>query len=262
MSNAWYPRYYGDYTKGTQHLTLAEHGAYTKLLDHYYATGQPLPDDATALLRTCAAMTPEERAAVESVAAQFFPVNGDGMRHNKRADREIEKLAVRSESARGSANQRWHSNGKAGVMRTQCERNAIHNPQSTVHIPEAKDHKPMPPDGGEPAEKKPRERNPLMDALGTLDAPDLREMNKAGWKRVGVALSQIKESTPDVTPEEIARRARNYRSHFEGAACTSTALAKHWARCKDAANKSTPSDSGLVNTWHDPNPDMTMRNAW
>jgi hypothetical protein len=36
-----------------------------------------------------------------------------------------------------------------------------------------------------------------------------------------------------VTPDEIARRAVNYKTHFEGAALTAQALAKYWAKCKD-----------------------------
>jgi multidrug efflux pump subunit AcrB len=42
--------------------------------------------------------------------------------------------------------------------------------------------------------------------------------------------------------EEIKRRGANYRSHFEGAALTPTALAKHWALC--ATPKQSFADSG------------------
>jgi uncharacterized protein YdaU (DUF1376 family) len=122
MSNSWYPRYYGDYMRDTGHLTLAQHGAYTKLLDQYYAHGKGIPADHEALFRMCSAMHDEERAAVAYVADKYFPVNGDGMRHNRRADRELAKLADRSESARQSAKARWDSNCNADAMRTHCER--------------------------------------------------------------------------------------------------------------------------------------------
>jgi hypothetical protein len=69
-----------------------------------------------------------------------------------------------------------------------------------------------------------------MDALASTDG-NLNEILEAGWRKVGAALASIREATPDVTPEEITRRAANYESHFEGAALTSTALAKHWAKC-------------------------------
>ena len=85
----YYRRYVGDYMRDTADLSLAEHGAYTVLLDHYYATEQPLPGDFMAVCRICRAMTPEEQAAVRVVADRFFPVADDGMRHNVRADEEI-----------------------------------------------------------------------------------------------------------------------------------------------------------------------------
>ena len=63
----------------------------------------------------------------------------------------------------------------------------------------------------------------------------MAELGKAGWKRAAKALAEIREVSPDVTPEEIDRRAQNYRGHLGGAMLTSTALAKHWARCGTAA---------------------------
>lgn len=88
--NYW-KRYPGDYSRDTGHLSLAEHGAYALLLDTYYATEAPLPASMTALHRLCRAMTAEERAAVESVADQFFKPGSDGRRHNDRADKQIAK---------------------------------------------------------------------------------------------------------------------------------------------------------------------------
>ncbi len=61
------------------------------MLDHYYGTEKPLPDDDTALFRICRAFTEAEQGAVLNVAGAFFPVAEDGKRHNKRADKEIGK---------------------------------------------------------------------------------------------------------------------------------------------------------------------------
>jgi uncharacterized protein YdaU (DUF1376 family) len=85
----YYPRYMGDYSRDTGHLSLIEHGAYTVLLDHYYAKGAPLPASVDALARICRAMTSAEQEAVKSVAEEFFPIGADGLRHNARADTEI-----------------------------------------------------------------------------------------------------------------------------------------------------------------------------
>jgi len=110
----WYPRYPGDYMRDTAHLSLVQHGVYNVLLDHYYATGGPLPDSANDLIRICRAFTPEEQEAVQLVADQFFPINGDGLRHNKRADKQLVEMDEKHEklSAAGKAGmaKRWQEN--------------------------------------------------------------------------------------------------------------------------------------------------------
>ena len=96
----FYKRFLGDYARDTTHLTLVEHGVYTVLLDTYYATGLGLPAARDALYRIAKAMTAQERKAVDKVADQFFPVNGDGTRHNPRADEEISKWEKQAEHNR------------------------------------------------------------------------------------------------------------------------------------------------------------------
>ena len=115
----FYSRFPGDYARDTAHLSLMEHGVYSVLLDTYYSTEKPLPPDLESLCRICRAMTKEERAAVKSVVDQFFPTDGDGMRHNRRADIEIPAARVRIETAR--------ENGKKGGRPPNCE-NPAGNP--------------------------------------------------------------------------------------------------------------------------------------
>lgn len=96
----FYKRYMGDYSRDTAHLSLAEHGAYTLLLDHYYSTEKPLPADPSALYRICRAFDKAEQRAVLSVADAFFPVGPGGLRHNARADRQIPEDLRLIETAR------------------------------------------------------------------------------------------------------------------------------------------------------------------
>ncbi|SCX62426.1 YdaU family protein [Nitrosospira sp. Nsp1] len=97
----YYERYCGDYQRDTAHLSLAEHGAYTMLLDTYFSVEKPLPKELPSLYRVCRAMTRLEQHAVKVVADQFFPVSEmDGLRHNHRADREIAKARPKIEAAR------------------------------------------------------------------------------------------------------------------------------------------------------------------
>jgi uncharacterized protein YdaU (DUF1376 family) len=96
----YYKRYMGDYGRDTSRLSMMEHGAYSLLLDDYYSTRTPLPEDLGELYRICRATTKQEQAAVGSVAKRFFPVGEDRLRHNKRADEEIVKWEAMAEENR------------------------------------------------------------------------------------------------------------------------------------------------------------------
>lgn len=93
----YYSRHLGDYARDTAHLSLLEHGAYTLLLDRYYATERGIPDDQVH--RLVRARTPAERAAVDSVLSEFFTLS-DGLWINKRADAEIASAQVKIAAAR------------------------------------------------------------------------------------------------------------------------------------------------------------------
>jgi uncharacterized protein YdaU (DUF1376 family) len=97
----YYRRYVGDYLRDTSRISLLEHGAYTILLDHYYAEELPAPLDLSEIYRMCRATMPEERAAVDRVLAKYFRRRDDGY-HNARADREIEvSKKARENGAKG-----------------------------------------------------------------------------------------------------------------------------------------------------------------
>ncbi len=85
--NYW-PRWINAIKKRTAGLSLAEMGAYDRLLDHYYAEEQPLPADLDECCRLAVAITKDERRAVEKVLTKFFTLTPEGY-HNERADEEI-----------------------------------------------------------------------------------------------------------------------------------------------------------------------------
>jgi uncharacterized protein YdaU (DUF1376 family) len=130
----WYAHYPGDYGRDTAHLSLAQHGAYRLLLDHYYSTGAPLTSDLKSVQRICRAFEPSEIEAVAYVLAHFFDPREDGY-HNSRADLELAKQAEireeRSKRGKTGANHRWHrhipSNSTADAT---ANATAIANPQS------------------------------------------------------------------------------------------------------------------------------------
>lgn len=101
----YYRRYCGDYLKKTADLSLAEHGAYTLLLDHYYSTERPLPVDAAKIYRITRATSRADRQATDSVIVKFWR-EVDGGLINERAGDEMGKASVAIEAAK--------KNGKKG----------------------------------------------------------------------------------------------------------------------------------------------------
>jgi hypothetical protein len=74
---------------------------------------------------------------------------------------------------------------------------------------------------------KPRQPNPCFDALVDFEGIAAAEIGAAGG-RIARQLQIIKESTPAVTPEEIAKRGRAYCRQWPGIVPTAAGLAKHW----------------------------------
>jgi hypothetical protein len=94
--------------------------------------------------------------------------------------------------------------------------------------------------------KMPRERNPLLDALAAIDGSNLAQVTGPAWATAATALKDIMEVQCDVSPEEIKRRAANYRLHMPTANLTPTALSKYWARCERAPQQQTQADDRRI----------------
>ena len=99
----YYARHLGDYAKDTAHLSMIEHGAYSLLLDRYYATEQGIPEDQ--VYRVTRARSKEEKQAVDVVLDEFFKLV-DGVWTNRRAEDEITKAQSKVKAAK--------ENGKRG----------------------------------------------------------------------------------------------------------------------------------------------------
>ncbi len=93
----YYRRHIGDYLRDTSHLSLLEHGVYTRLLDIYYTRESAIPADQAA--RLIGARTKEEREAVERVLEEFFARDGD-LWVQQRCEREIATAAEKAERNR------------------------------------------------------------------------------------------------------------------------------------------------------------------
>lgn len=99
----YYERHLGDYARDTGHLSMVEHGAYSLLMDRYYATEQGIPDDQAH--RVARARSRDEKAAVDTVLNEFFTLS-DGVWLHGRIEAELGKALGRIEAAR--------ENGKRG----------------------------------------------------------------------------------------------------------------------------------------------------
>lgn len=126
----YYERHIGDYLKDTAHLTLLEHGIYTRLMDVYYTREGPIP--AADVVRLIGARSKDEREALRAVLAEFFELV-EGAHVQARCDREIERFKDKQAKAKRSANARWerdeahterNANASADAMRTHSEGNA------------------------------------------------------------------------------------------------------------------------------------------
>jgi uncharacterized protein YdaU (DUF1376 family) len=125
----YYERHLGDYAKDAGHLSMLEHGAYSLLLDRYYTTEQPIPQGQA--YRICRARTRDERAAVDTVLAEFF-VLIDGAWTNGRADREITKMQAKVKAAQ--------ENGKRGGRPKRTKEEPSENPVGSDWVTQTKAH--------------------------------------------------------------------------------------------------------------------------
>lgn len=192
----YYERHLGDYAKDAGHLSMLEHGAYTLLLDRYYATEAPIPK--ADVYRVCRAASKPERAAVDSVLREFFTDTPDGWR-SKRCDQEIARFADKRAKASRSANARWRaSDGNANAypdaMRTHSDGNALQSPDSNLQTPRV-----LQPSSPEP----------------TVSASTAREQNALGLVRMET-VSQPNQSAPveNLIAPEVSREAVDeWREH-------------------------------------------------
>lgn len=181
--NYW-PRYVGDIQRKTGHLSCAEMGAYDRLLDHVYATEEPLPSDIDACCRIARAMEKSEKKAVESVLRQFFNLRDDGY-HNNRAAEEIEKDAPRRASAK--------ENGRLGGRPKRTQQKPSGFPEKTQDEPTTK--APQPQHSSSLRSEEPRKRSAPPDCPS-----EVGEQVWADW----LALRKAKRAPVTATTVEAA----------------------------------------------------------
>lgn len=219
----FYKRFIGDIQAKTGGLTLAEFGAYDRLLDHYYSTEQPVP--AKEVYRICRAMSASERAAVDEVLSRFFVLEGGGWVQDK-AEQQIAKAQPLIEAAR--------SNGKKGGRPkkpiTQPEPSGLskHNPDTNPNGESSPDPKPegIPnsptvsvdsPDGDPPKPTRiPCPYGALLEAFHA-ECPTMPRVMKLSANRRAVLSARWKEVDEDSQFESAEDGVGIFRAIFKRA---------------------------------------------
>jgi len=118
----YYQHNIGDYRRDTAHLSLLEHGVYRQLMDTYYLTEVPIPNETEVVFRRLCARTDDERLAIQTVLQEFFTPTTEGWFH-KRCNTDIHAYQAKADRAK--------VNGKLGGRPPKTKEVISGNPEKT-----------------------------------------------------------------------------------------------------------------------------------
>ena len=123
----YYQRHLGDYAKDTGWLSTYQHGVFALLLDWYYSNEKPIPLEFA--YRIVKARSGPERKATDEVLLAFFDLNKEpSFAHNKRADLDIAKYRVKSNTNSLIAKEAWDAKRMRDASQTHSDGDASHKP--------------------------------------------------------------------------------------------------------------------------------------
>ena len=118
MSLAYFPLYPDDFEADTAHLTLAEDGAYNRLLRLCWRTpGCSVPADRAWIYRRLRAVTEEDKQVVDTVLDEFFVIK-NGRASNARLVKEYD-------AAKTSYEKRKNSGSKGGRRKSLNQKDLV-----------------------------------------------------------------------------------------------------------------------------------------
>ena len=163
----WYPMYPGDFIRDTIHLSAEDVGCYIRLINHYYSTGKPIPDDIQVIRKIIGESLQKTRKKLE-VFDNFFE-RKDGFLRHERIDKELAKSKY--------LNEKLSEAGRKGGKKTQAQAQARPQPQPQPHKDISRPH-PRPCDiqqktegeneSPEPTENKPKRATVPYQAIVDL----------------------------------------------------------------------------------------------
>ena len=125
----WYSHDIAAYDEATGDLSLVEHGAYRRMLGHYYKTAAPLPVGEQQIFRICCATTRPEKRAVVVILARYFTRCDDGYRHD-RCDAELKKMA----EIRGKRQDAARKSHASATANARASADTVHTSPTTKKV--------------------------------------------------------------------------------------------------------------------------------
>ena len=175
----------GDYMKHTLHLTPEEDLAYRRLLDMYYDSESPIPNNIPLVSRRLRM----DAEIVESVLKEFFDLTDEGYR-NYRADGEI------ADYHKYLAKQQ--ANGKLGGRPKKSQRKPTDNPSLTQAEPKKSLNN----------KQQTTNNNQINTPEGVSDSLfkdflEVRKTKKAKWTETALKGLQREASKANMTLEQV-----------------------------------------------------------
>ena len=99
----YYQFHVGDYLRDTAHLTLEEDATYRRLLDFYYESESPIPDDVSLVARKIRSSP----VLVACILSEYFTQTENGHTH-ARVEAELKAYHDMVNGGRKGAAKRWH----------------------------------------------------------------------------------------------------------------------------------------------------------
>jgi hypothetical protein len=198
-------------------------GCYIKLMCYCWREGS-IPADQGRIAKLCG----EDSSAMAQLWLSISPCFSTAIddpsrlvhpRLDKERQKQLEFRKERAESGLKGSAARWKKRNGSAMAKPMAEPMANHGSSSSSSSSSSDI-------------SIASRRNPLLDALVAVDDSDPTKATSSAFSSAAKALKEIKAVSPEVTPDEIARRAENYRKHMPGVTISPHALAKHWAKCE------------------------------
>lgn len=231
-----YQFHIGDYAQATAHLSPMEDLAYRRLLDLYYSTESPIPNDLKSVSRKIRL----DPTSVEQVLSEFFILTPEGFTHH-RCDKELDAIYIKSDAARKSAEVRWERQRNANAMRTHTEGSAngmlpvTRNPLPVTQYPSTQDPKPI----SQKHQTNQAKSKPLQPAapaapkkkVADVESLELQAVCRETWGRYSEAYAQ-RYGTPPVRNAKINGQVKQFCRRVP--ACEAPAIAAFYVTHNNA----------------------------